>query len=119
MQLLWKRVESSSSQEQFGAAEAWCRICLHSIFDKAGAQNKARIARWSSITVRRTGVLTENRKIIQCALSRQDDAAAREAFNKMSDSGKDDPVTRYLMYKVGLRCGDMELGKNPAQSGCS
>lgn len=49
--------------------------------------------------------------MIQCALSRQDYAAAREAFNMMSDSGRDEPVTRYLMYKTGLQSGDMDLGK--------
>jgi len=49
--------------------------------------------------------------MIQCALSRQDYAAAREAFNMMSDSGRDEPVTRYLMYKAGLQSGDMDLGK--------
>jgi hypothetical protein len=37
----------------------------------------------------------------------------------MSDSGRDEPVTRYLMYKVGLRSGDVELGKSPVQCGCS
>jgi hypothetical protein len=45
LQLLWKGVEAASSQEQHGVAEAWCRICLHPIFDKAGAQNKAKVAR--------------------------------------------------------------------------
>jgi hypothetical protein len=48
---------------------------------------------------------------MQCAISRQDDAAAKEAYSKMSDSGRDEPVTRYLMYKSRLRCGDNELGK--------
>jgi hypothetical protein len=54
--------------------------------------------------------LTRFRKLIQCALSRQDYAAAREAFNKMSDAGKDEPATRYLLYKVGVQSGDMDLG---------
>ncbi|KAF1940662.1 SPO22-domain-containing protein [Clathrospora elynae] len=91
--LLWKRVEVASSQELYVAAEAWCRTCLHHIFEKAGAQNKAKIAR----------------KIIQCALSRQDYAAAREVHAKMSDIGRDESVTRYLMYKAGLRSGDTEF----------
>lgn len=55
--------------------------------------------------------LTLFRKIIQCALSRQDYAAAREAYNKMTDTGRDEPVTRYLMYKAGLQSGDMDLGE--------
>ncbi|KAI4712219.1 hypothetical protein J4E89_002485 [Alternaria sp. Ai002NY15] len=88
--LLWKRVEAASSQEQHGIAEAWCQACLHDIFEKAGVQNKTKVAR----------------KIIQCALSRQDFEAAREVHAKMPESGKDEPVTRYLMYKAGLRGGD-------------
>lgn len=47
--------------------------------------------------------------MMQCALSRQNYAAAREAYNKMSDTGKDEPVTQYLMYKVGLHSADDEL----------
>jgi hypothetical protein len=43
--LLWKRVEAASTQEQFGVAELWCQICLHPVFEKAGAQNKAKVAR--------------------------------------------------------------------------
>lgn len=54
-----------------------------------------------------------NRRIIQCALSRQDHAAAREAFGKMSDSGRDEPVTRYLMYKSSLQTEDTDLGERP------
>lgn len=56
-----------------------------------------------------------HRKIIQCALSRQDYAAAREAHKKMSESGRDEPVTRYLMYKAGIQSQDVELGKNPVR----
>ncbi|KAH7075854.1 meiosis protein SPO22/ZIP4 like-domain-containing protein [Paraphoma chrysanthemicola] len=91
--LLWKRVEAASGQEQFDIAQAWCRLSLHSVFDKAGAQNKAKIAR----------------KIIQCALCQQNFAAAREAYKKMADTGKDDPITQYLMYKVGLQSKDIDL----------
>ncbi|KAI4944815.1 hypothetical protein J4E91_008503 [Alternaria rosae] len=88
--LLWKKVEAATSQERHNIAEAWCRACLHDIFEKAGVQNRTKVAR----------------KIIQCALSRQDYEAAREVHAKMPESGKDDPVTRYLMYKAGLRGGD-------------
>ena len=56
--------------------------------------------------------LTKPRKIIQCALSRQDYTGAREVHAKMPDSGRDEPVTRYLMYKAGIRSGDVEFGEN-------
>jgi hypothetical protein len=49
--------------------------------------------------------------MIQCALQRQDTGAAREVFNKMSDTGKSAPMTRYLMFKVALRSGDAEFGR--------
>jgi hypothetical protein len=35
----------------------------------------------------------------------------------MSDSGKNEPVTRYLMYKVGLQSGDVVLSKVFSKSG--
>ncbi|RMZ74395.1 transcription factor [Pyrenophora seminiperda CCB06] len=92
--LLWKRAEAAASQEHHDVAEAWCRLCLHPLLDKAGAQNKAKIAR----------------KIIQCAFSRQLYDAARDMYAQMSDSGRDEPVTRYLMYKVGLRSRDEDFG---------
>jgi hypothetical protein len=30
----------------------------------------------------------------------------------MSDSGKDEPATRYLMYKVGLQSGNVDLSES-------
>ncbi|KAI8934579.1 hypothetical protein NX059_008277 [Plenodomus lindquistii] len=30
----------------------------------------------------------------------------------MPETGKDEPVTRYLMYKVGVQSGDTELGQS-------
>ncbi|KAF1835983.1 SPO22-domain-containing protein [Decorospora gaudefroyi] len=91
--LLWKKVEAACAQERHGVAEAWCRICLHPIFGKAGAQNQAKVSR----------------KIIQCALLRHDYAAARDVYAKMQQSGRDESVTRYLMYKVGLKSGDVDF----------
>jgi hypothetical protein len=35
----------------------------------------------------------------------------------MSDTGREEPITRYLMYKVALNSGDHDLGK--ACSACS
>ena len=45
-----------------------------------------------------------------CALARHDYAAAREIFSKMSDPGREDRLTRYLMYKVALYGNDPYLG---------
>lgn len=43
--LLWKKVEAAVGQEQDDTAEAWCRLCLHPLLEKAGAQNKVKITR--------------------------------------------------------------------------
>lgn len=48
---------------------------------------------------------------MQCSLLRHDYPVARDAYNKIPDIGRDEPVTRYLMYKVGLRSGDISFGK--------
>lgn len=110
LQLLWKMVEAAANQEHHDVAEAWCRLCLHPIFEKAGAQNKAKVSRFCCIFRTFGRELTQHRKIIQCAYSRQSYVAAREVHSQMSESGRDEPVTRYLMYKVGLRSGDEDFG---------
>lgn len=43
--LLWKKVEAATAQDQDDTAEAWCRLCLHPILEKAGAQNKVKVTR--------------------------------------------------------------------------
>lgn len=43
--LLWRKVESATAQDQNEVAEAWCRLCLHSVLGKAGAQNKVKVTR--------------------------------------------------------------------------
>jgi hypothetical protein len=46
MKLLWKQVEATSSRSQHEEAEAWCGLCLHSLFSLAGEINKSKIARF-------------------------------------------------------------------------
>ncbi|KAF2745815.1 SPO22-domain-containing protein [Sporormia fimetaria CBS 119925] len=100
--LLWKKVEAAYSQDQFATAEAWCRLCVHSVFDKAGELNKTKIIR----------------KMIMCALARQDHASARASFQRMSDTGREEPLTRYLMYKVALHSKDAQLAAECLEAVC-
>lgn len=44
--LLWRKVEEAAAQKQHCTTEFWCRLCLHPLFEKAGAQNKAKIMRY-------------------------------------------------------------------------
>lgn len=49
------------------------------------------------------------RKLLLCALARQDVAVARDVFSAMNEAAQNEPLTRYLMFKVALRGNDTEL----------
>ncbi|KAI9795239.1 MAG: hypothetical protein M1835_006135 [Candelina submexicana] len=100
--LLWKRIESNYRQQNFAVAESWCRLSLHRVFERAGDLNTAKIAR----------------KVILCALGRQDPACAREVYNQMSDAGRATPMTKYLMFKVALRGGDTDFAAECLNAVC-
>jgi len=65
-------------------------------------------------TASRVWILITCRKLIQAALLRQDYTAAREAYICSPEFGRDEPITRYMMYKVGLKSGDVEFGRQSA-----
>lgn len=44
-----------------------------------------------------------------CSLARQDISSARDTFGSMSNAAKDEPMTRFLMYKVAIRSEDADL----------
>lgn len=93
--LIWKRVDMNYGQQQYQSAENWCRLALHPLFAaNAGSLNIAKI----------------QRKILLCALQRQDIAIAREIYLNMSEGGKAELTTKYLLYKVALRSDDEDLG---------
>lgn len=64
-----------------------------------------------------SGLLIGCRKLIQCVLLRENYTSARDIYSNMPESGRDEPVTRYLMYKVGIRSGDGEFGKDNPRRG--
>lgn len=51
------------------------------------------------------------------ALAMSDPAKAREVYGQMSESNKEHPSTKYLLYKVALRCQDRDLGAPPVPLG--
>lgn len=91
--ILWKRLEIAYSQGKYPETESWCNIALHPLFAKAGETNKAKISR----------------KLILCAVARQDHNAARQVFFEMSESAKNAWHTRYLMYKSAIRDGQSDF----------
>lgn len=60
-------------------------------------------------------MLTCTRKLLLCALARKDVSSAREIFNSMSDSARNEPMSRFLMYKISIRSGDIELASECLQ----
>ncbi len=70
-----------------------------------------KIARYESLQAQLVLEMTMgDRKIILCALGRQDPACAREVYNQMPDAARATPMTKYLMFKVALRDGDTDYG---------
>ncbi|OBT69660.1 hypothetical protein VE03_00976 [Pseudogymnoascus sp. 23342-1-I1] len=91
--LLWKRIESNYGDGNYEAAEDWCRLAMHRVFEQAGDLNKAKIVR----------------KLLLCALSRGDISDARGTISQIPESSKDDPMTRFLMFKIAIRTNEPEL----------
>ncbi|KAI0125122.1 meiosis protein SPO22/ZIP4 like-domain-containing protein [Xylariales sp. AK1849] len=91
--LIWKKVDAKFAQEDFGSCEDWCRLAMHSVLEQCGPINVAKIIR----------------KLLLCALEKNELDSAKEMFGSMSESTKTQPMTIYLAYKLALRSGDREL----------
>lgn len=91
--LIWKAAESAPANGRDDRVEELVSLANHRLFDRCGDLNKSKIAR----------------KRILIALNKGDDDSAREAYSQMPESGRDFIVSKYLMYKVGIRTKDDEL----------
>lgn len=100
--LLWKVIEKLQESGEDETAEAWCCLAGHGLFANGGEINKSKLTR----------------KMISSALARNDIAAAREAYFRLSETAKAAPITRYLMYKVALRSGDDQLAADSLEAVC-
>lgn len=103
--LIWKKIEPLYTKKQYNAAILWCQVALHPVFANCGDANKGKFGR----------------KLIMCAISSGDTDTAKSTFQTMPLVVQDDPLTRYLMFKVSLACWDHELGSDCIQhlSRCS
>ncbi|OHE93556.1 hypothetical protein CORC01_11153 [Colletotrichum orchidophilum] len=91
--LIWKKIEVNYNQGHFDFADGWCQIALQPLFQNGGPANMSRLGR----------------KLILCALGRNDTERARQVFHSMTEAAQNEPMTRYLMYKAALRSADREL----------
>lgn len=90
--LIWKKIEANYSQGQYEMAEKWCRLALSSVFSNSGPLNNAKI----------------QRKLLLCAIARNDVVSAKSTFYTMPRDAQEDPMTQYLMYRATVRSGDRE-----------
>ncbi|KAI0900547.1 SPO22-domain-containing protein [Annulohypoxylon nitens] len=91
--LIWKRVDASWSQGELELTEKWCHVAMHPALRHSGPANAAKIAR----------------KLLTCALQRNNLDNAMEILRSMSESARKEPMTMYLAYKLALRNGDREM----------
>jgi hypothetical protein len=62
-----------------------------------------------------TDFIYYNRKLLLCAIATQDFGNARDIFGSMSDMAKNEPMTRFLMYKVAIRCNELTFASECLQ----
>ncbi|ROT35208.1 SPO22-domain-containing protein [Sodiomyces alkalinus F11] len=91
--LLWNKVNVTYGQEKFDLTEGWLHVAAHELFLNVGPANHAKIGR----------------KSILCSLQRNDCGKAKDVFLALDESARNEPVTRYLMYKVALQTSDTEM----------
>ncbi|KAL7624283.1 sporulation-specific protein 22 [Parahypoxylon ruwenzoriense] len=94
--LIWKRVDASFNEGQLDIAESWCHVAMHPTLRHSGPANAAKITR----------------KLLVCALQRNNLDNAAEIFRSMSESAKREPMTLYLAYKLALRNGDRAMSSD-------
>ncbi|KAK1478311.1 hypothetical protein CTAM01_15036 [Colletotrichum tamarilloi] len=107
--LIWKKIEVNYNQGHFDFADGWCQIALQPLFQNGGPANMSRLGRCVSSQESHSTYTDDRRKLILCALGRNNAERARQVFQGMSETAQNEPMTRYLMYKAALRSSDQEL----------
>ncbi|EWG50418.1 hypothetical protein FVEG_16625 [Fusarium verticillioides 7600] len=95
LSLIWKKLDTSYSKKQYKESQLWCQVALHSIFANSGEVCQGKFSR----------------RLVLCATSCSDAEAALSAFHSMPRSIQDEPLTRYLMFRVSLLNWDHDLGR--------
>ncbi|WKT38518.1 Tetratricopeptide-like helical domain superfamily [Fusarium oxysporum f. sp. vasinfectum] len=95
LSLIWKKLDTSYFKKQYKESQLWCQAALHSIFANSGEACQGKFSR----------------RLVLCATSCSDSEAALSAFHSMPRSIQDEPLTRYLMFRVSLLNWDHDLGR--------
>ena len=56
-----------------------------------------------------------DRKLLLCALDKQEFGNAHDVYGSMSEFAKNQPMTRFLMYKIAIRCEEPEFAADCLQ----
>ncbi|KAI1449599.1 SPO22-domain-containing protein [Annulohypoxylon stygium] len=109
--LIWKRVDASWSQGELELTEKWCHVAMHPALRHSGPANAAKIARQAPINLCNVSGFSSDliRKLLTCALQKNNLDNAMEILRSMSESARKEPMTMYLAYKLALRNGDREM----------
>ncbi|KAK7980960.1 hypothetical protein PG989_013417 [Apiospora arundinis] len=91
--MMWKKIESNFHQGTPDIAQQWCQLALHPALCQCGPTNAAKLAR----------------KLLLCALERNDLDGAKNALMSMSDVAKAQPMTIYLAHKLAVQSGDWDM----------
>ncbi|KAK6504736.1 hypothetical protein TWF481_006675 [Arthrobotrys musiformis] len=101
--LLWKVSDTLVTGGRWLEAIQWCRVALHSIFQRSGETNTGKIAR----------------RLIHCAIEAHDYGAARDAYESMPSSCQETGSTQFLLFKIALKALDLETAKGCLDKICN
>lgn len=93
--MIWKCIEDCISANLMDLAEKWCQISLHALFAIQNDLKKARVCRKAMI--------------VSLDLGRAE--LAVNYWKRMPMQNQDEPVSRYLLYRVAVRLSDEELAE--------
>jgi hypothetical protein len=94
-------------KEDFEIARSWCFVALNQLFQNSGEMNAAKIARFVDFSVNSSW----NRKSMLCSMYMNDFNEVKTIFMAMNSNAQSSPLTRYIMFKIGLSTKDDNLGK--------
>lgn len=76
---------------------------------RIGTYQQGQTGEVSSIILIARPIANSHRKLLLCALARNDYEYAKAVYHEMAPDSQEDPMTQYLLYQVTIRSGDTEI----------
>lgn len=109
---MWKRIEQGHQEKQYAIAIRWCRLALCHIFEAGGRTNRALIERRVAQKWRAAIHHVANyviRRLLLCSIESGDLETAKATYVSMSESTRDETMTKYLLFKLSVRLDDLAM----------